>query len=126
MLNLALIVGLWATTCIQSQNTTHAGFMIESYDVRDNGSYELKRDWFADASCNEQFASESEEGTVKVGKKLSGIFVSGNTYESDFETIMGVDLGAIKVEGNKIKVARGMRGSTMRNTMVGLFEYVKK
>ncbi len=126
MLNLALIVGLWATTCIQSQNTTHAGFMIESYDVRENGSYELKREWHADPMCYEQFATETESGTVKVGKKLSGIFVSGNTYESDFETVMGVDLGAVKVEGNKLKVARGMRGSTMRNTMVGLFEYVKK
>ena len=126
MLNLALIVGLWATTCIQSQNTTHAGFMIESYDVRENGSYELKREWHADPACNEQYATETESGTVKVGKKLSGIFVSGNTYESDFETSMGVDLGAVKIEGNKLKVARGMKGSTMRNTMVGLFEYVKK
>ncbi len=126
MLNLALIVGLWATTCIQSQNTTHAGFMIESYDIRENGSYEMKREWHADPMCNEQYAVETENGTVKVGKKLSGIFVTGNTYESDFETIMGVDLGAVKVENSKMKIARGMRGSTMRNTMVGLFEYVKK
>lgn len=126
MLNLALIVGLWATTCIQTQNNTHAGFMIESYDVRENGSYELKREWHADAACTEQFAEETENGTVKVGKKLSGIFISGNTYESDFQTIMGVDLGAVQVNGNKLKVARGMNGSTMRNTMVGLFEYVKK
>lgn len=126
MLNLALIVGLWATTCIQTQTATHAGFLIESYDVRENGSYELKREWHADPVCREQFDSETETGTIKVGKKLSGIFVSGNTFESDFETILGVDLGAVKIEGNKLKVARGMRGSTMRNTMVGLFEYVKK
>lgn len=126
MLNLALIVGLWATTCIQTQTNTHAGFMIESYDVRENGSYELKRHWHADPVCREQFDSETETGTVRVGKKLSGIFVSGNTFETDFETILGVDLGAVKVEGNKLKVARGMRGSTMRNTMVGLFEYVKQ
>lgn len=126
MLNLALIVGLWATTCIQTQNTNHAGFMIESYDVRENGSYEVKREWYADPMCNEQYAEEKESGTVKVGKKLSGMFVTGNTYEADFDTVIGVDLGAVKVGPNTLKVARGMRGSTMRNTMVGLFEYVKK
>ncbi len=126
MLNLALIVGLWATTCIQSQDTTHAGFMIESYDVGDNGSYELIRQWHADPMCNEQYAEEKEAGVVKVGKKLSGMFVTGNTYEADFKTVAGVDLGAVKVDGKKLKVSRGMRGSTMRNTMVGLFEYVKK
>ncbi len=126
MFNLALIVGLWATTCIQSQNVNHSGFMIESYDVRDNGSYEVTRDWYADPSCNEQYAEEKENGVVRVGKKLSGMFVTLDTYEADFETVMGVDLGAVKVEGKTLKVARGMRGSTMRNTMVGLFEYVKK
>lgn len=126
MLNLALIVGLWASTCIQSQNTRFAGFMIESYDVRKNGSFELKRDWYSDPACNEQYGEEKEAGVVKIGKKLSGMFVTGDTYEADFETNMGVDLGAVKVENNKMKVARGMKGSTMRNTMVGLFEYVKK
>jgi hypothetical protein len=100
--------------------------MIESYDVRENGAYEVTRDWYADPMCNEQYAEEKEVGVVKVGKRLSGILVGGNTYEADFETIMGVDLGAVKVDANKLRVARGMRGSTMRNTMVGLFEYVKK
>ncbi len=126
MLNLALIVGLWATTCIQTQNGRNAGFVIESYDVRDNGSYEHKTDWYADPMCSQQYDSNSESGVVKVGKKLSGIFVTGNNFEADFETATGVDLGAVKVEDNKLKVARGMSGSTMRNTMVGLFEYVKK
>lgn len=126
MLNLALIVGLWATTCIQTQNTNYAGFMIESYDVRDNGSYEVVREWYADPMCHEQYAVEKETGVVKVGKKLSGMFVTGDTYEADFETATGVDLGAVKVESNKLKVARGMRGSTFRNTMVGIFDYVRK
>ena len=126
MLNLALIVGLWATTCIQTQNTTNAGFVIESYEVRDNGNYEFKRDWYADPMCSQQYDTETENGSVKVGKRLSGIFVTANTFEADFQTVTGVDLGAVKVEGEKLKVARGMRGSTMRNTMLGLFEYVKK
>lgn len=126
MLNLALIVGLWATTCIQTQNAQNAGFVIETYDVRDNGSFEHKTEWFADPVCTEQYDAESETGVVKVGKKLSGIFVAGDTFEADFETISGVDLGAVKVENKKLKIARGMKGSTMRNTMVGLFEYVKK
>jgi hypothetical protein len=126
MLNLALIVGLWVTTCIQSQNVNYAGFMIESYDVRENGSYDFKREWYADPMCNEQYGSENESGIVSVGKKIDGIFVSGNTFEADFKTAMGVDLGAVKVDGNKLKVSRGMRGSTLRNSMVGVFDYVKK
>ncbi|MES2525914.1 MAG: hypothetical protein V4598_02460 [Bdellovibrionota bacterium] len=126
MLNLALIIGLWTTTCIQTQNPSHAGFVIESYEVRENGNYDFKRDWYADPMCSQQYDTETETGSVKVGKKLSGIFVTANTFEADFETVQGVDLGAVKVESNKLKVARGMRGSTMRNTMVGLFEYVKK
>lgn len=126
MLNLALIVGLWATTCIQTQNTNYAGFAIESYDVRENGNYEFKREWFSDASCSSQYGVEKEEGNLEIGKKLSGMFVQGETYEANFTTTVGTDLGAVKIDGKKIKVARGMRNSTMRNTMVGIFEYAKK
>jgi hypothetical protein len=126
MLNLVLIVGLWATTCIQSQNTRYAGFMIETYDVRENGSYDYQRNWFADPMCSEQYGSETESGVVRVGKRLSGVFVTGNTYEADFETVTGTDLGAVKVDGQKLRVARGMKGSSLRNSMVGIFEYTKK
>ncbi len=126
MLNFILILGLWSTTCIQTQDNRHAGFAIESYDIRENGSYEFKRLWFADPACSEQYDEDLESGVVRIGKKLSGIFVSENTYEADFQTATGIDLGAVKVDGKKIKFARGMRASTMRNTMVGLFEYVKK
>lgn len=126
MLNLALIVGLWATTCIQTQNTRHSGFAIESYDVRDNGSFDFRREWYADPSCHQRYDVETESGVVSVGKKISGIFVSGNTFEADFQTTTGTDLGAVRVEGSTLKVARGLRGSTMRNTMVGLFDYVKE
>ncbi len=126
MLNLALIIGLWTTTCIMTQNGRNSGFVVESYDVRENGSYDHKTEWYADAACSQQYATDSETGVVKVGKKLSGIFISGSTFEADFENVSGIDLGAVRVENNKLKIARGMRGSNMRNIMVGLFEYVKK
>ena len=126
MLNLALIIGLWTTTCIMTQNGHNSGFVVESYDVRENGSYDLKTEGYTDAACSQQYATDSETGVVKVGKKLSGIFVSGNTFEADFQNVIGVDLGAVRVEGNNLKIARGMKGSNMRNTMVGLFDYVKK
>lgn len=126
MLNLALIIGLWTTTCIQTQNSRSAGFVIESNEVRENGNYDFKRTWYADPLCSEEYDVDLESGSVKVGKRLSGIFVTQKSFEADFHTLTGVDLGAVKVEANKLKVARGMRGSTMRNTMLGLFEYVKK
>lgn len=126
MLNLALIVGLWATTCIQSQTSQFTGFVIESYEVAENGDYEFRREWFADPVCSQPYGEETESGVVKVGKKLSGVFVSGKTFEVDFETTLGRDLGAVRVEDRSLRFARGMRGSNMRNTMVGLFNYSRR
>jgi hypothetical protein len=132
MLTIAMILGLWSTVCIQSQDMTNSGFMIESYDIsldstRENSAhYSVNRQWYADAACTQHYATDMDHGTIRLGKKLRGMMISGETYEADFESPVGVDLGAVKVEGNKLKVARGMRGSTFRNTMVGLFDYVKK
>lgn len=132
MLTFTLLIGLWSTACIQSQDMTNSGFMIEHYEFADDnrganaGHYIVTREWYADAACTQLYVSEKDYGIVHIGKKITGMMVSGNTVEANFESPVGVDLGAVKVEGNKLKVARGMRGSTFRNTMVGLFDYVKK
>lgn len=126
MLNLALIVGLWATSCIMTQNNTYSGWMIESFEISETGAYEEKREWFADPMCHQHYATERESGTLKPGPRMEGRYVHGDTYELDFETVMGTSLGVVRVEEKKLKFARGMRGSTLRNRMVGLFDYVKK
>jgi len=126
MMTMALIVGIWTTTCIQSQisNVNH-GHVKETYTIEQSGSFEFKREWFHDPHCKDANTVDTESGTLEIGKKLQGLFITGDTYEADFSTQSGVDLGAIAVNRGHLKIARGVKNSTLRNTMVGLFEYFK-
>lgn len=126
MLSLTLLVGIWSTTCMQMQTNTNQGFARESYTITQEGEFEFKREWFVDGVCSVSKDVESQEGTLEVGRKLSGMFIMGDTYEVNFTESNGTDLGAIGISTRSIKVARGMKNSTMRNTMVGIFEYIKK
>lgn len=123
MLSLLLVVGIWTTTCIQSQNSQFQGFVTESYAITSSGKFTFTREWFMDPHCSDFLAEESETGHIVVGKKVSSIFVGDNTFEVDFISNQGADRGAIKVEKDHIKVGRGMKNSGLRNTMVGIFEY---
>lgn len=126
MLSLVLIAGLWTTTCIQTQSGGMQGYVQESYEISQTGAYEFTREWFIDPHCTTAVDLETEKGNIKLGKKLSGMFIKVETYEADFEDILGKDLGAIEVKYSSLRFARGMKNSSMRNTMTGLFEYFKK
>lgn len=127
MLTFALLAGIWSTTCIQTQiSNQNQGFAKETYTITKNGVFEFKREWFSDADCSESNGTDSETGTIVIGDKLSGFFITQDTFEADFNTQSGVDLGAISVSDNKLRVARGVRNSSMRNTMLGLFHYTKQ
>ena len=132
MMSLALIVGIWSTTCIQTQisknnqSFTTANYAKETYTFEKDGSYEFKREWFLNSTCTEQSGTDTEAGTVELGSKFN-IFFGGEAYEANFNSQAGVDLGAISVKGNKtLKVARGVRNSNLRNTMLSLFEHTKQ
>ena len=129
MITMALLVGIWSTTCIQTQiNKTinHSGYAKESYTIEKDGAFEFKREWFRDSTCLDETDSDIESGTIELGDKLQGLFISSETVEADFSTQSGVDLGAISLKNESLKVARGIRNSSMRNTMLSLFEYAKR
>lgn len=126
MLSLILLAGIWSSSCIMTQSNMNQGYLIETYSIAESGDYELKREWHQDPLCSAKISEESETGSLKLGKKLSGMFINGDSYEADFSSEMGKDLGAVQVNAGKLKVARGMKNSTMRNTMLGLFEYLKQ
>lgn len=124
MMTIALIAGLWTTTCIQTQiSNVNSGFVIESYTIEASGSYEFKREWYSDPACKDYKGIETESGLIEMGRKIRTIFVPGDVYEADFNTQKGVDLGAVSVKDTKLRVARGVSNSTMRNTMLGIFFY---
>ena len=123
---LALFVGLWTTTCTQTQTNTNVGFARDSYKISANGEYEYSRHWYVDPICLVEKDLDSENGTVELGKKLSGMFATGDTYEANFSGPAGTDLGALATTGKSLKVARGMKNSTFRNTMVGFIEFIKQ
>lgn len=126
-MTMAMIVGIWTTTCIQTQiSHVNQGYVKETYTIELAGAYEFKREWFRDSQCQEPHGTDIESGTLELGKKLQGFFITHDTYEADFSSQGGIDLGAISVHPNHIKVARGVKNNTLRNTMVGLFEYFKK
>ena len=128
MITLALIAGVWSTNCIQTQISNHnQGHVIETYTISETSDYEFKREWFKDANCTEPAGTDIESGTIDLGKEVSSFFNPGKVYEANFSSQNGIDLGAINVRESKyLKVARGMKNSTMRNTMLSLFEFKKK
>lgn len=127
MLTFALLAGIWTTSCIQTQiSNNNQGFARETYTFTKNGMYEFKREWFRDADCTDPNGTDSETGTLVIGNKITSFFVTQDTYEAEFSSQAGVDLGAISLSGNKLRIARGIRNGTMRNTMLGLFDYVKQ
>ncbi len=126
MNTLILFIGIWSSTCIQTQILNQSGYVRETYSIQKDGTYEFKRDWYSDSTCQEFDRSDVEAGTLEVDRKITSIFISGDAYEANWSSAEGVDAGAISVRGNKLRIARGVKNSGLRNTMLGLFEYVKK
>lgn len=127
MLILSLLAGIWTTTCIQTQiSNVNSGYVKETYTFEANGSFEHKREWFKDPKCAFPDGTDTESGSVVIGDKIETIFMPGDVFEADFNTQSGMDLGAVTVKNNVLHVARGVRNSSFRNTMMSLFDYVKK
>lgn len=127
MLTIALLAGIWSSACIQTQiSDRNQGFAKETYEISKTGQFEFTREWFLDSDCKEPNGSDAEVGTIVLGSKLNGFFITQETFQADFHTQGGTDLGAVSVNNNRLRVARGMRNSTMRNTMLGLFDYTKQ
>lgn len=126
MLIMTLLTGMWTTACIQTQiSNVNSGYAKETYSIVKDGSYEWKREWYTDSKCTFLKDTDSESGTITVGEKVQTIFLTGDAYEADFSSQAGVDLGLVSVKNNKLKIARGVRNSNMRNTMLSLFEFIK-
>lgn len=123
---IVLFVGLWTTNCTQTQTNTNQGFARDSYSIEKDGHYTLTRTWYVDGACSAEKDQEVEEGNLEIGRKLSGMFINGETYEANFSDSRGTDLGAISKSGNALKLARGTKNSTFRNTMVGFIEFIKQ
>lgn len=128
MVTLALLAGIWTTTCIQTQiSNAGQGYVVESYHIEKNGSFEFKRSWFQDPKCGEPNGTDTESGTLEIGEKVSSFFTPGNSYEANFSSEGGIDLGAISLnENNYIMVSRGVKNNTFRNTMLSLYQYKKQ
>ena len=124
MLTLALLAGLWTTTCIQTQTVVKQGFAIDSYEFAQEGDFVFTRQWFSDSKCEVAETTDEEIGTVKIGKELTSFF--GTSFEADFKTDKGADFGVMSLKENKLKIGRGVLNAQMRNTMTGLFEYSKR
>lgn len=126
MMTLALLAGIWTTTCIQTQIDFKSGHVKETYTFEKDGRFEWKREWYKDPSCQSPDGTDSESGTVELGKKISTFFSPGEAFEADFSGQNGIDLGAVSVKDKKLKIARGVPNSTMRNTMLSIFEFFKQ
>lgn len=124
--SIALFVGLWTTNCTQMQTNTNQGFARDTYAIEKDGHYAFTRTWFVDGVCSVEKDAEVETGTLEIGKKISGIFISAPTFEANFNEASGTDLGAISSNGKSLRLARGMKNSTFRNTMVGFIEFLKQ
>lgn len=125
MFDLILIAGLWITSCVQTQTQHAQGHALESYSISEAGDFEYSRTWHKDSGCNQPFMEEREAGTIEVGEKISTFFTSNQTYQADFKSSEGTDLGAIELKDGTLRISRGSKGSGMRNTMLSLFGFKK-
>lgn len=127
MLTLAMIIGLWSTSCIQTQiSQVNRGYMIESYDFKSNGDFDHTREWFNDPGCKDKIQVEERNGTLEIGHKLKVFAIGVNAFAADYNTSNGTDLGAIaKKDENSLLISRGIPNSYMRNTMLSLFPFYK-
>lgn len=127
MLTLALLAGLWSTTCIQTQmSNIKSGYVIDSYSFTDKGDFEFNRNWYRDHHCKEPMGQERESGTVELGPEISSFFAPKGTHALNISSQHGVDLGAVLIENEGMRIARGMPNSLQRNTMLNLFIFRKK
>lgn len=128
MITLALLAGIWSTTCIRTQmSPNRQGHVVETYKIQEDGSFEFKRDWFRDSQCSDPSETDIESGTLEIGTKINNFFSPGNSYEANFSSEGGIDQGAISLKHDEyIMVARGVKNSSFRNSMLSLFQYRKK
>lgn len=127
MLTLALLAGLWSTTCIQTQmSNVKSGYVIDSYSFNTTGDYEFNRHWFRDNACKESMGNERESGTVELGSEINSFFAPKGTRVLNFSSQHGIDLGAVLVDNEGMRIARGTPNSLQRNTMLSLFVFRKK
>lgn len=125
MLDLILIAGLWLSSCVQTQTSQHQGWVQESYAFSEASDFEYSRQWHRDPECRRPFLEERESGHIIVGDKVRGPFGPGAGLEADFKSSEGTDLGAIELKEGQLRIARGLKGSGMRNTMLSLFGFRK-
>lgn len=125
MFDLILIAGLWITGCVQTQNSQNQGYAIESYIISETGDFEYSRTWHRDSACRQVISEDRESGQMEIGEKVKSMFAGPQTFEADFKSSQGTDLGAIEFNDGVLKVARGLKGSGMRNTMLSLFGFKK-
>ena len=127
--DLKKLVGRWSTSCTQSQMNGKQGFVIETYEIAKAGEFKFKREWFKEKTCKgKSFSVDAESGTLALGNEYaSNGFAPPGTLEADFKVGAKFDLGLLWVDSkySKLRLSRGM-GASLRNTMLGLFEYLKK
>lgn len=127
MLTLAMIIGLWSTSCIQTQiSNVNQGYSIESYEFQETGDFTHTRQWYNDSQCKELLQTEERAGTLEIGHKLKVFVLSGVAFAADYNTSAGTDLGAISLKDkNSLLLSRGVSNSYIRNAMLSLFPYYK-
>lgn len=127
MLTIALLAGLWSTTCIQTQmSNVKSGYVIDAYQFSVTGDFEYRRDWFRDGNCKEPMGHEREAGTIELGSEINSFFAPKGTHALNFSSQHGLDLGAVLIENEGMRISRGMPNSLHRNTMLNLFIFRKK
>lgn len=126
VLTLSLIAGVWTTTCIATQIEERNGYARETYRIEKTGAYEFKREWFRDSDCTRKINETTEKGRLSIKKRLQNESFAGDAHAVDFQSKDGVAHGAIGKRGQALRFARGTPGDGNRNTMLGVFDYLKR
>jgi hypothetical protein len=126
MVTLVLLAGIWLGPCMQTQTTNRQGFARDNYEFTGTGKYTETRLWFSDSACTKRIGLDSQSGSLKIGSLIEDGMMGVGSTEVDFTTSGGTDKGALLIVGKNLRVARGMKNSSMRNTMLGLSNFTKQ
>jgi len=126
MLTLALLVGIWSSSCTQTQINGERGHSTQSYTIAVDGGFVFTRQWYQDSRCTKLAESQSHSGKLTIGARLASSMFNPNAHGVDYSYDGHIDMGAMELNGNILRVARGQADSGARNTMLEIISYKKR
>lgn len=118
--------GTWSSPCIQTQNNSRQGYVVDRYTFSDGNTLSFTRRWFKKAGCQGKSEPEGEQGSFSLGgENLNNGFNPPGTTEIKLRFSEKTELGLVWLSDDRseLRISRGFGSS--QNTMLDLSRFKK-